>query len=172
MGLNTTNNYYILALDQSTQKNGWCVLNANAEIIEYGYCDKSKNGDTTDLGHTMRRNSLREDLRKIIDKYPEIIQVVCEGTYKNNVEVYKKLCKVQGSIEDLCYDLNISCYSFKNAGEWRKFLPVKITGKRDVCKRLTKEYVLSQYPELSDNLPQDIYDAIGIGIAYLSIFIA
>lgn len=160
----------ILAIDQATKLSGYAILDHTKTLCDYGIFDKTKVGDTSALGHTKKRISLQEDIKNILNSYPDIIQVVCEGTYKNNTKVYKILSKIEGTIEDLCFGLNISCFTFENAGEWRKWLPVKITGKRDVVKQQTKTYILSQYPELPDNLEQDVYDAIAIALAYLHIF--
>jgi Holliday junction resolvasome RuvABC endonuclease subunit len=162
----------ILSLDQSTSISGFAILDHNAKLINYGTWNKTKVGDKSDLGHTEKRVSLKKDLQKILNDYPDIIQVVCEGTYKNNTQTYKKLCKIEGTIQDFCYEIKMPCFSFENAGEWRKLLPTKITGKREEVKEKTKIYILSQYPELPDDLEQDIYDAIGIGLGYLNIFIA
>lgn len=160
----------ILAIDQAT-KTGYAILNADYGLKEYGLIDgysyrpeKFK----TDLDKTMRRKFLRQNIEEVLDQNEEVIQVVCEGIFKNNAKVFKMLSKIQGTIEDLCLDRNINCFCFDNAGEWRKELGISSREKREVQKEATKNFVCNKYPELPTDLEEDIYDAIGIGFAYLN----
>lgn len=158
----------ILPIDQSTSITGYAIIDANYNLITYGYWDKTKIGDTSEFGHTKKRNSLKQDIKNMLQEYPKICQVICEGVYKTNVKTHKKLSMVLGSIEDLCLELDMSCFAFENAQEWRGYIDTDLKGERKIVKKKTKEYVLSQYPKLPDSLTQDIYDAIAIGIAYLN----
>lgn len=160
----------ILAIDQSTSISGWAILDANRNLIDYGIWDKTNVGDTTELGHTIKRNSLKKDIIKTLQKYPNIIQVICEGvTYQRNPQTHMKLSKCQGLIENICYELKVNCLTF-NASSWRSYLPIKFGKKRNEIKENTKKYILSLYPEIGEQ-EQDVYDAIGIGLAYLNMVI-
>lgn len=160
----------ILAIDQAT-KTGYAILNETYDLIEYGIIDGYKHISEkfrSDLDKIKRRKYLRENIEEILDQNQDIIQVVCEGIFKNNTKVFKMLSKIQGSIEDLCIDKNISCFSFDNAGEWRKELGISSREKREIQKQATKEFICNKYPEIPKDLEEDIYDAIGIGVAYLN----
>lgn len=159
---------YILAIDQATAENGYAALDIFTEdLIEYGFWDNSKIGDTQDLGHTTKRANTKKQIELLIKKYPnKIIIVACEGVFYNykNPDAFKKLSKVQGSIQDLCYELEIPCHAF-DAGTWHSYLGIK--GNRDAIKKATKEYVLKKYPQLETDMKQDVYDAIAIGLGWI-----
>ena len=154
----------ILVVDQSTNKSGYAVIDENESIITYGLIDLSKMPKHNDFDQTKKRNILISQINKLVNEY-KIYQIITEGVYMHkNVDTHKKLSKMQGSLEDYCLQNDIVCFSFANAGEWRKAIGVKAQ-KRDEYKLETKKYVLSNYT-IENNLEDDIYDAIGMASAY------
>jgi len=166
---------YILGIDQATSKSGFVVMDGDYKIIEYGIIDTTNIGDTTEYGHTLKRQELKKNIKMLLEKYPKIIQVICEGVHlntfkgiaqKNGVEIFKKLSKTQGTIEDICLELEISCFTF-NVNSWRSYIDYKFGRSREEIKDNTKAYIIGRY-NLPDNLEQDIYDATAICEGYLN----
>jgi Holliday junction resolvasome RuvABC endonuclease subunit len=154
----------LLALDQSTNKSGFVVMDANKKIITFGIIDLSSLPKSTDQDQAEKRYQFISQMRELVYKY-DITIIVTEGVYfHKNPDTLRKLACMQGTIQDWCRNNSVLCFSFANAGEWRKLLSIK-SQNRDEYKEATKQYVISMYG-LPDNLAEDVYDAVGIGTAY------
>ena len=167
--LNTNGGDMFIILDQSTNLTGFAVFNHDKELVDYGIIDLSKMRKETQEDQTNKRNELLNQIEELVQKY-NVDLVVTEGVYfHRNPDVLEKLAKVQGCIQDYCYRKNIVCFSFHNAGEWRKRLGITAAKSKEY-KEETKAYVLDRLPSLSDTYDFDIYDAIAIGFAYFTYF--
>ena len=152
----------ILSLDQSSNATGFALFN-KGKLITYGVIDLNKMPKGGEEEYTNKRIVLKNRLSEIItDNLVKL--TLTEGVYGQNIKTCKILSKVQGSVQDLCKELDIDCFSFANAGEWRKLIGVK-GKKREEYKENTKQYVLTKY-DIPDNLSDDEYDAIAIYDAY------
>lgn len=119
---------------------------------------------STDQDQANKRKELLHQIDGIIKKY-DIQMIITEGVYFNsNADTHRKLAQCQGSVQDFCCRNNLVCFSWKCAGEWRKWIGITAK-KREDYKVETKKYVIGKYG-LLDNLEEDIYDAIGMGHAY------
>lgn len=158
-----------LIIDQSTNKSGYAIFNDNEKLIDFGLIDLSNLPKETQLDQANKRNYLIKQIDKLIKKY-RITLVITEGVYfHKNPDTLEKLAKMQGCIQDFCLANNITCFSFKNAGEWRKCLGITAK-KREEYKKETKAYVLDRLHNLEDSYCDDIYDAVAIGLAYFTYF--
>jgi len=118
----------------------------------------------TEQDQADKRYELIQQLNNLIFSQ-KINMVITEGIFFNsNASTHEKLSKFQGCIQDFCRAKNIVCFSFNNAGEWRKWISIKARDRK-TYKTETKRYVIEKYG-LSDDLAEDIYDAVGIGTAY------
>jgi Holliday junction resolvasome RuvABC endonuclease subunit len=154
----------ILALDQSTNITGWALFK-NGKLFEHGYFDLGKLPKSGDENQTNKRSVFKDKLASLIDKN-NVKMVITEGVYyQKNPESYKNLSKFQGRVQDFCKDNDLTCFSWANAGQWRKVIGVK--GRKKVeYKQATKDYVIEKF-DLSEDLTEDECDAIAIGSAYI-----
>ena len=158
-----------LILDQSSNATGYAIFDNTEKLIDYGIIDLDKLPKSTQQDQTNKRDVLIKQIDEMVKKY-KIKQIVTEGVYfHKNPDTLEKLAKVQGCIQDYCFRKNIVCFSFANAGEWRKRLGITAK-KRDEYKKETKAYVLDKLLNLSDSYKDDIYDAVAIGLAYFTYF--
>jgi Holliday junction resolvasome RuvABC endonuclease subunit len=154
----------ILSVDQSTNLSGFAVLDETQKLIDFGIIDLSKLPKQTDQEQAIKRSILLQRIDEIIDKYA-VYQIITEGVYfHNNADTHRKLSQIQGCIQDYSIRKGLVCFSFKCAGEWRKWLQIKSKTRADY-KAETKKYVLANF-DVPDNLSEDIYDAISINAAY------
>jgi hypothetical protein len=142
-----------LFADQSTNRSGICLFTApyelyNYQIIDLSYMDKDNQVE--------KRYEFLKQLKDIVLK--NNVQIIStEGVYfNNNASSFMKLAKMQGCIEDWARANNIVCYSWKCAGEWRKWISVK-SKKREDYKRETREYILAHY-DIKDKVEKIIFD--------------
>jgi Holliday junction resolvasome RuvABC endonuclease subunit len=148
-----------LFLDQASRKTGWAHFSSEMILLNYGVIDLSDK----EIDQVNKRYKLIHLVNNLVEKY-NIKQIALEGIYKNNVQVFKILAKVQGSLEDYCCTKNIVCFSFDNSGEWRKYIGIKAKDRK-TYKAETKKYIIEKYG-LPDNLSEDEYDAVAQGDAY------
>ena len=154
----------ILALDQSTNVTGWALFK-DGKLFKHGYFDLNSMPKSGDENQTEKRFAFKDKIAILISQYG-VKLVITEGVYYHrNPESYKNLSKFQGRVQDFCKDNDITCFSWANAGQWRKVLEIKGIKKSDY-KQATKDYVTSKFG-LSDDLKEDEYDAIAIGDAYV-----
>jgi len=154
----------ILSLDQASVISGYAIFDLGGRIVAYGIIDLSKLPKSTQQDQANKRNVLINNIHDLVQKY-DIQQIITEGIYyHSNQSTYEKLAKVQGCVQDYAVRKNLVCFSWANAGEWRKW--ISITGKkREDYKAATKRYVIENF-DVPDDLVEDIYDAIGICSAY------
>jgi Holliday junction resolvasome RuvABC endonuclease subunit len=169
----------LLALDQASRRTGWAVASSEMVLLDYGLIDLEKIQD-----QTKKRQALIQNVNELVEKY-NIKQIILEGIYKRSVKVYKILAKVQGSLEDFCNAENIICFSWENAGEWRKWIGISnykkndkgkmIQKKSEELKEETRKFVIDTYGLTEEVLinkgidkkyHNDVWDAIGSCDAY------
>ena len=154
----------ILALDQSTNVTGWALFQ-DEELVDYGFFDLGKMPKPGDENQTEKRFSFINKISILIAEN-DVKLVITEGVYyQRNPESYKNLSKFQGRVQDYCRDNNITCFSWANAGQWRKVLGIKGTKKTEY-KQATKDLMIEVFG-ISEELKEDEYDAIAIGWAYV-----
>jgi Holliday junction resolvasome RuvABC endonuclease subunit len=158
----------VMAIDQSSNISGYCVVSLQKEIIDYGIIDLSKLAKSTAYDQAVKRQVLLQKVDEIVTRH-RVTQIILEGVYfYNNAKTHEKLSKIQGTLEDYCLAKNLFCFTFENAGEWRKNLNINARD-RATCKAKAKEYVLGVFPHLPTDLYDDTYDAISMCCAYFEI---
>jgi Holliday junction resolvasome RuvABC endonuclease subunit len=146
----------ILSIDQSTNISGVAVLDSKKQLLYYDIIDISDLPKQTDQDQTEKRFQFLQQLKLIIWKY-KIKQIITEGIYfHSNQDTYCKLSKMQGCIQDYSRSFDILCFSFSNAGEWRKILSIKAKA-REEYKQETKNYVLLHH-NIKDDVEKMIFD--------------
>jgi Holliday junction resolvasome RuvABC endonuclease subunit len=158
----------ILCLDQASSKTGAAILNFEKELVYYQLIDLSKMPKISQQDQANKRRVLIEKVDEIVKKY-DVQQIVLTGIYQKSPTVFSLLAKVQGVLEHYCCINNLFFFSFYSDTEWLSKLGI-VKKNRDANKLATKNYVLKAFPYLSDDLGDDIYDAIGVGCAYFSMF--
>lgn len=134
----------VLVLDQATNLSGYVVANENKKFIDFGVIDLSYMPKYTDEEQTEKRHELIKQISFLVSKY-QIKMITTEGVYYHgNPDTHKKLSQVQGAIQDWCRNISLPCFSWKNAGEWRKYLGIGLRDRNDK-KELTKQYVVDHY---------------------------
>lgn len=154
-----------LALDQALQTTGWCLFNAEGEIVE--------NGSFTipaSKAIEVRLYDLWQHLDNIISKIEsdKKIKIIFEDIQsQQNIQTFKKLAYCQASILLYCYNKDYK-YSILSPSQWRKIIKDKhgVTFGRSRAdqKSNARRFVFNHY---GLEVPEDIADAICIGTAYL-----
>jgi len=153
--------YRILALDAATNVSGYSVYDDGA-LAAYGTFKANESEDIT-----ARINEVKHWLEAAIKKWqPDFIGIehVQLQNYGNNnnspqVELYRKLCNLQGVLLDTCFELNIPC-NLVYATEWRRYCGIGEGKGRENKKKQAQDKVKSWY---NQNCTQDEADAICIG---------
>ena len=153
----------ILGLDQSSNKTGFAIYE-NEELIKYGVFDihdlDEKHNGICYFQEKIENNLMFID--RLIKEYK--IDLVCieDIQSQSNVNTYKKLAWLQGSIMQYLYDNNFE-YSILSPSEWRKVLNIKgKSRKREDIKLATQQYVTKAF---GIEVDEDTSDAICIGQA-------
>lgn len=156
------NKIRLLALDQSTNKTGWCIFE-DSELIDSGVIDL----------HTITNTE-----KRILTMFDEIsylisnnlapntlVCVIIEDTqFQSNQKTYKVLCRLQGMIESCCYDKDIP---LKVVGptKWRSRLGFQL-GRGNKRKELKKQAINYVQNRLGDKYTdEDMCEAICIGFS-------
>lgn len=149
----------ILALDQSSNKNGWAVFKDNFLIAHGLIVLNNKNP----VGE--RLVELKDKTIELIKKY-NIDKVALEDIQlQANIYTYKVLAEVLGILEATLTELNID-YEIVSASKWKSLLCIK--GKnRPEQKKEAQKFVESYY---KIKATQDEVDAICIGSTLLDAF--
>lgn len=159
-----------LFIDQATNISGYAYFPKPFVLDSYGVIDLSKMPKQGIENQIEKRFQLVQEIKEKVLTY-DIKLITTEGIYfHNDFETYKKLAQVQASLQDFSRNSNLTCFSWENGGEWRKYLKIPTHEnskklKSDALKELTKQFVLDHY-NVPDNLKSDEYDAIGMGHAY------
>jgi Holliday junction resolvasome RuvABC endonuclease subunit len=148
----------MLFVDQATRISGWAYFSEPYVLKAYNIIDLSPMPKLSDEDQANKRYELLKQLNEIILKY-KIKLLTTEGVYfHSDPETHKKLAQMQGCIQDFCRNNNnnIVCFSWKCAGEWRKWLGIK-SKKREEYKEETKKYVLEYY-DVREDIESKIFD--------------
>ena len=153
----------ILALDLSTKSSGYSVFDDN-KLITYGLAASTKANvyDRIEIITKRIQEIVKEyNPTKIIAEQPEPAFV------KNNIDVYRKLTFVHGSICMMLrhYKLQMELYT---SSHWRKMVGIH-TGrgiKRTQLKAKDIEEANKLFPQIKTK-SDDVADAILIGLAYV-----
>lgn len=164
-----------LFLDQST-KTGYAIYDKRRKLIKAGNIDKKYNAGL--LGY---RKDLKDLLTDIINEY-QVNEVRYEETYHEaNMVTTEVLITIKTMIKDMIYERQL-LYEGEPDKQidgmgvdhrlWKKELakPKKFNGGKGGDKAEVQKYVNNRYamfPHMSekDQLTEDMYDAIGMGIA-------
>lgn len=164
-----------LFLDQST-KTGYAIYDKRRKLIKAGSLNKKHNAGL--MGY---RKDLKEHLLQIIEDY-QIDEIRYEETYHEaNMVTTEVLITIKTMIKDLIYERQLL---FENEPDkqieglgvdhrlWKKELakPKKFVGgkgndKAEVQRYVNERYALFPHLPEKDKLTEDMYDAIGMGIA-------
>lgn len=161
---------YILAVDPSLTSTGYCVLTENRHIEEINkITSNSKNGT---------ENQRIYNILRILDmavEFYSIIEVAIEDGFTGpNKKGSLSLAKLRGAI--VGYFIMKGCSIDESAPKETR---VNLGLKGNASKEEVAEYILNLYPELLEkigpysdknnkNKTSDMYDAVGIGLAYLN----
>lgn len=145
----------LLALDQASRVTGWAVF-IDGTLFDFGKI----NATQEDVGE--RLVYIREQVLRLIKQY-EINEVAFEDiqlqdNVKNNVQTFKVLAEVFGTIYELVTELNIP-HTAVLAGTWKSTLGIK-GAHRPEQKKNAQLYVLNTFKVKAT---QDESDAICIG---------
>lgn len=151
----------VLALDQSTTATGWCIF-INGVLKDFGVYTPSGN----------REERIYKTCQWTIDKIDQLsnynIQVVIEDIQmQGNVETYKSLAQLQGSIITLLFHLvkesKVTKYEVYYASEWKATCGIK-GRRRKEQKKSAQEFVFKKH---NIEAPEDACDAICLGEHHL-----
>ena len=146
--------YRILALDAATNITGYSIYD-NKELVSYGTYKTNEENDIT-----KRINEVKKWLEKIIDcAKPDFIGIENVQLQHNQVELYRKLCNLQGVLVDTCFEKNIPC-ELAYSTQWRQYCGVGEGIGRENKKKQAQDKVMLWY---SQKCTQDEADAICIG---------
>lgn len=152
-------NKIILALDQSTQKTGWCIFRDN-KLYKYGKLDPK--GELMERILTLRdwvKDTIGTEKIDLVG-IEEIQLQQIPGTKRDvNVATFKKLAYVQAILIELCIDLGIK-YEIVPSTRWKSHLDIR-GSKRAEQKKSAQEYITKKY---GITPTQDECDAICIGL--------
>lgn len=149
--------YRILALDAATNLSGYAVYDDN-ELVGYGTY-KAQGEELTERIH-----DVKEWLRKGVEVLQpdkiiqEHIQLQMFNGNQAQVKLYNALARLQGTLLDLFYELNVPC-ELVYSSEWRKTCGVSGNG-RESKKKAAQDKVKIWY---NIKCSQDEADAICIG---------
>lgn len=146
----------ILGVDQATNYTGYCVIDSDKNILNFGIIDLSHLPKDGDVDQTEKRYQLLQEVKFLIYKH-KISLVITEGVYfHRNPDTHKKLAQTQSTLQDFCRANGIICFSWSNAGEWRKIISVN-TKSRETDKESTKQFVLEHY-NIKDQVENYIFE--------------
>jgi Holliday junction resolvasome RuvABC endonuclease subunit len=157
-----------LVLDQASSKTGAVLFNFDKMLVDHMLIDLSNLPKLTQQDQAYKRKILLDKVDVIVKKY-DVKQLTLTGIYQKSPTVFALLAKVQGVLEYYCCINNLQCFSFYSDTEWLSKLGI-VKKNRAANKAATKAYALQVLPHLSDNLGEDEYDAICVGLAYFSMF--
>lgn len=153
--------YRVLALDQSTQANGWAIFD-NKKLICYGKIT------LTQATSAERINGLKEWLISLIsNSNPDLIAIEDiqlqqmgpkSGDNIQGVTTYKVLAQLQGVLINHFFANKIP-YEIANVSKWREYCQIK--GKARADKKRNAQLKVKEWYDVS--VSQDEADAICIG---------
>lgn len=165
----------ILSLDMATKKSGYCLLDKDTRLYDYGVI-RTINVDPRD-----RIREIYTAVEKIIAEN-SISHIVLEDVPVNshrNLKTGKDLCILQGAILALCFKYNIeyACYS---PSSWRSIIGTydgtRQGMKRDIQKQravdkvnklYNLDFVYNATETKSRHTDDDKAEAICLGLAYI-----
>lgn len=150
----------ILSLDQALNLTGFAIYN-NEELILYGTFNLKDIKDNNSVEEKI--SNVKKFLQKIINDY-EIDFVVLEDIQSQvNINTFKQLSWLQGTLINFLYDNKI-CHLVLKPSEWRAIVGVK--GRKRVDQKLNaREKVFDLF---SKTVSEDEADAILIGLASIT----
>lgn len=154
----------LLAIDPSLSSTGFAVFDEEENLIE---CGKIKTGPTT--SEEDRLVKISNKMRGIVENY-KINKVVMESQFfSKNAKTSMQLSRVRGSI---IYALRtLGCdFHYLTPTEARKLLISQGNAKKEDIADYIRENVINLGPLIDRACKEknsDIYDAIGIGLAFL-----
>lgn len=152
------NNIVLLALDQSSNINGYSIFE-NKQLIAHGII-KLGSGK---LGKRLEK--LKKEIILLIKEYNVSVILIediqLESKVVNNVKTYKTLAEVIGVLEELFTELKIP-YDLTPASVWRSKIHIKGSSRAEQ-KRSAQLYVFEQTGE---KVGEDESEAICIGVSY------
>lgn len=147
----------ILALDQSTNKNGWSVFNQEGKLLDSGvFATKSNSMDGRIL-------EITDYFYYIVERFQVGHLVLEDVQSQKNPKTFKDLSMILGALVKFSLERNIT-YTIVSPSTWRSFLGIK-TRPREVAKLGAKNYVLAMYGKKVKY--DDESDSICIGTWYV-----
>lgn len=143
--------FTILALDQSSKKNGWAVITKKGLKASGVFTADDK------LDYISRLKIVRETIIKLITKYKPSFIVFEDTQYQGNAQGYKVLAMTQGIMMDILFTYKIDFYIVPPV-TWKSFCHIE-GKKRAEQKANTKKFVADKYGLI---VSEDEADAVGI----------
>ena len=149
--------YRCLALDQSTQILGWCLM------VD-GFPEKRGSIDFSKCKSTVEKiNECRKSIELLIKMTQCEIITIEDIQAQINQQTFKTLAELKGVIENLIFDKGF-LYFILSPSEWRSIIGLKPKSrKREDCKIAAIEFVKDNFDL---NLEEDSDCAEAICIAY------
>jgi Holliday junction resolvasome RuvABC endonuclease subunit len=155
--------YKILALDQSSNLCGFCLME-NGEIINKGVLNFSKLKEKGAAKYSIIKKQI-----DMIIKLTKAEVVVIEDTQQQvNANTYKILCELKGVLENLIYEKGF-LYFVLSPSEWRSIVGIKGRKREDIKKECLK-FIKDNFDlELLDNddVAEAILMAYAVSIKYI-----
>lgn len=153
----------VLSLDQALQQSGYAISDKNGNLLETGIITP----DTKDQGD-YRFVTVRKKFQELID-YSNPSIIVMEPPYgddlkdERGIKTFSVLHGIMWMIKELAAEKDIKVIEIP-AAMWQNRVGIF---KRDRASRKlgAKDFAIKQY-NLSEDLPQDIYDACCILYTY------
>ena len=165
----------ILELDMATKKTGYGLLDAQANLYDYGIIR------TTSEEPRERIKEVYDAIEHIVNEN-NITQMVFEDvpvTSHNNLKTGKDLCILQGAILSLCFKYNIA-YTFYTPSSWRSIIGTYDGTRQGMKRDIQKQKAVDKINELYDldfvynatetktrHTDDDKAEAICLGLAYI-----
>ena len=164
-----------LAFDQAFKTTGIAVFNDNNDVVKVGSFTTS-----TAYPDEVRIKQIKDmaiqyisDYYKEYNDYPQVVIEDIQAQ-RGNISTYKKLAYAQAAILEAAAEQNVNI-NIISPSSWRSILNRrwgiefgrKRADQKKVAKELAEEYIATKHCDISDNITNDIADAICIGLAQI-----
>ena len=155
----------LLAIDPSLSSTGFAVFDEDGKLIEYG---KQTTGYTTREEDRMCK--IANKMKALIEKYKIEVVVMETQFFSKNAKTSMQLSRLRGAITYVCRGLNVDM-EYLTPAEARKLLMGLGSSKKEDIANYIRGNVVDLGPLIDRTCKEknsDIYDSIGIGLAFLN----
>ena len=155
----------LLAIDPSLSSTGFAVFDEDGKLIEYG---KQTTGNK--IIEEDRMCKIANKIKTLIEKYKIEVVVMETQFFSKNAKTSMQLSRLRGAITYVCRGLNVDM-KYLTPAEARKLLMGVGSSKKEDIANYIRENVVDLGPLIDRTCKEkksDIYDSIGIGLAFLN----